>query len=99
VLVEYARLYEQSRELSVAGERNRLARELHDALTQTLFGARLAVKTATLSLTTPLPGGGAAPLPLASSDGAAASAVATAVDQLGRASALLEGAVREVRER
>ncbi|HEY8544160.1 MAG TPA: GAF domain-containing sensor histidine kinase [Acidimicrobiales bacterium] len=46
VLVEHARLYEESRELSVAGERDRIARELHDALTQTLFGARLAVRTA-----------------------------------------------------
>jgi signal transduction histidine kinase len=93
VLVEYARLYEQSRELSVAGERNRIARELHDALTQTLFGARLAVRTATLALSGPMPGGGAAPLP----DGAPAGAVATAVDQLGRASALLEDAFGELR--
>lgn len=50
VLVEHAQLYEQSRELSVAGERDRIARELHDALTQTLFGARLAVQTATHAL-------------------------------------------------
>jgi signal transduction histidine kinase len=50
VLVEYARLYEQSRELSVADERYRIARELHDALTQTLFGARLAINTATSAL-------------------------------------------------
>jgi signal transduction histidine kinase len=82
VLVEYARLYEQSRELSVAGERNRIARELHDALTQTLFGARLAVQTATLALTGP----DAAPEP-----------VATAIEQLGRASALLEEAFGELR--
>src|ERR1700683_1134448 len=33
-----ARLYEQSRELSVIQERSRLARELHDAVTQQLFG-------------------------------------------------------------
>jgi signal transduction histidine kinase len=90
VLVEYARLYEQSRELSVAGERSRMARELHDALTQTLFGARLAVKTATLALTSPTPGGGAVPDP-------AADAVTTAVEQLGRASALLEDAFGELR--
>lgn len=93
VLVEHARLYEQSRELSVAGERNRIARELHDALTQTLFGARLAVRTATLALTTPTPGGGAAPRP----DAAPADAVATVVEQLGRASALLEDAFGELR--
>jgi signal transduction histidine kinase len=92
VLVEYARLYEQSRELSVAGERNRLARELHDSMTQTLFGARLAVKTATSALTVPIPGGGAAPAPLAE-----ASAVAAAVEQLGRAAALLEDAFGELR--
>ena len=93
VLVEYARLYEQSRELSVAGERSRIARELHDALTQTLFGARLAVKTATLALTTPTPGGGAAPDP----SGADPTAAATVVEQLGRASALLEDAFGELR--
>jgi signal transduction histidine kinase len=90
VLVEYARLYEQNRELSVAGERSRMARELHDALTQTLFGARLAVKTATLALSGPTPGGGAAPNP-------AADAVTSAVEQLGRASALLEDAFGELR--
>ena len=32
--------YERSRELSIVEERNRLARELHDAVTQKLFGAR-----------------------------------------------------------
>ena len=46
VLMEHARLYEESRELSVLGERNRLARELHDALTQTLFSLRLTVEAA-----------------------------------------------------
>ena len=55
VLVEHARLYEQSRELSVAGERDRISRELHDALTQTLFGARLAVQTAAHALGTDTP--------------------------------------------
>lgn len=50
VLVELARLYGQSRELSVAGERDRIARELHDSLTQTLFGTRLALRTATAAL-------------------------------------------------
>ena len=46
VLIEHARLYEQSRELSVLDERNRLARELHDAMTQALFGLRLTIETA-----------------------------------------------------
>src|SRR5262249_49357078 len=36
-----ARLYERSRELSIVEERNRIARELHDAVTQKLFSLRL----------------------------------------------------------
>ena len=50
VLIEHARLYEQSRELSVLDERNRLARELHDAMTQHLFSLRLTVETAKSAL-------------------------------------------------
>ncbi|HEX2700022.1 MAG TPA: GAF domain-containing sensor histidine kinase [Acidimicrobiales bacterium] len=46
VLMEHARLYEQSRELSILAERNRLARELHDAMTQTLFSLRLSMEAA-----------------------------------------------------
>jgi signal transduction histidine kinase len=38
-----ARLYERSRELSIMAERNRIARELHDAVTQKLFSLRLTV--------------------------------------------------------
>ncbi len=41
VAVENARLYEQAEQNAVAAERNRLARELHDAVTQTLFSASL----------------------------------------------------------
>jgi len=39
--VENARLYEQAEEAAAAAERNRLARELHDAVSQTLFTASL----------------------------------------------------------
>ena len=50
VLIEHARLYEESRELSVLDERNRLARELHDAMTQALFSLRLTIETAASSI-------------------------------------------------
>ena len=50
VLIEHARLFEQSRELSVLDERNRLARELHDAMTQSLFSLRLTLETAASAL-------------------------------------------------
>jgi len=39
--IENARLYEQAQRTAVVEERNRLARELHDAVTQTLFSASL----------------------------------------------------------
>lgn len=39
--VENARLYEHAEESAVTQERNRLARDLHDAVTQTLFSASL----------------------------------------------------------
>lgn len=41
VAVENARLYEQSRRLAVAEERRRLARDLHDAVTQSLYSVTL----------------------------------------------------------
>jgi len=41
VAVENARLFEQAEQAAIAAERNRLARELHDAVTQTLFSANL----------------------------------------------------------
>lgn len=41
VAVENARLFEQAEQSAVAAERNRLARDLHDAVTQTLFSASL----------------------------------------------------------
>lgn len=39
--IENARLYNQARDLATLEERQRLARELHDAVTQTLFSASL----------------------------------------------------------
>jgi len=39
--IDNARLYEQAQELAVVEERQRLARDLHDAVTQTLFSASL----------------------------------------------------------
>lgn len=41
VAIENARLYEQAEETAVMAERNRLARDLHDAVTQTLFSSSL----------------------------------------------------------
>ncbi|NWF67570.1 MAG: response regulator [Chloroflexi bacterium] len=39
IAVQNARLYEQAQELAALNERQRLARELHDAVSQTLFSA------------------------------------------------------------
>ncbi|WP_345619807.1 GAF domain-containing sensor histidine kinase [Streptomyces ziwulingensis] len=41
-----ARLYERSRELTIAEERTRLAHELHDAVSQKLFSLRLTAQAA-----------------------------------------------------
>ncbi|MEI5099812.1 GAF domain-containing sensor histidine kinase [Streptomyces sp. PmtG] len=41
------RLYERSRELTIAEERSRLAHELHDAVSQKLFSLRLTAQAAT----------------------------------------------------
>jgi signal transduction histidine kinase len=46
IAIENARLYELSRELSVTEERNRLARELHDSMSQQLFSLVLTAETA-----------------------------------------------------
>jgi signal transduction histidine kinase len=45
-----ARLYEHSRELSIVAERNRIARELHDAVSQKLFSLRLTADAASALL-------------------------------------------------
>jgi signal transduction histidine kinase len=42
VAIENARLYEQAQKLAAVEERQHLARELHDAVSQTLFSASLA---------------------------------------------------------
>jgi signal transduction histidine kinase len=41
VAVENARLYEQAQQLAIMKERNRLARDLHDSVTQALYGVTL----------------------------------------------------------
>jgi signal transduction histidine kinase len=41
-----ARLYERSRELTIAGERARIAHDLHDAVAQKLFSLRLTAQAA-----------------------------------------------------
>jgi signal transduction histidine kinase len=46
VAIQNARLYERSRELNIVEERNRLARELHDSVTQRLFALRLTSEAA-----------------------------------------------------
>jgi signal transduction histidine kinase len=46
VAIENARLMERSRELSIVEERNRLARELHDSVSQKLFGLVLTAESA-----------------------------------------------------
>ncbi|MCB9162693.1 MAG: PAS domain S-box protein [Caldilineaceae bacterium] len=45
VAVDNARLYRQAEQLAVMEERQRLARELHDSVTQTLYSANLLTET------------------------------------------------------
>jgi signal transduction histidine kinase len=52
VAIQNARLHERSRELTVVEERNRLARELHDAVNQTLFSVSLTADAAALLVET-----------------------------------------------
>jgi signal transduction histidine kinase len=46
IVIDHARLFEDSRELALVGERARLARELHDAMSQSLFSLELSAETA-----------------------------------------------------
>jgi signal transduction histidine kinase len=50
IAITNARLYERSRELSILSERNRLALELHDVVSQKLFSLNLAAEAATTLL-------------------------------------------------
>ena len=46
VAIQNARLYEQARQMAVMEERQRLARELHDSVTQALYGISLYAEAA-----------------------------------------------------
>ncbi len=46
VAIENARLYRRAQQLAVVEERNRLARELHDSVTQALYGVTLHAEAA-----------------------------------------------------
>ncbi|MGC9356803.1 MAG: GAF domain-containing protein, partial [Anaerolineae bacterium] len=51
IAIENAWLYEQARRLAVVEERQRLARELHDSVTQALYGVTLYAEAAARQLT------------------------------------------------
>jgi PAS domain S-box-containing protein len=55
VAIENARLYQQAQRLAVLEERQRLARELHDSVTQALYGIGLGAHTARSVLRDQLP--------------------------------------------
>jgi len=50
VAIENARLYEQARQLAALEERQKLARELHDSVSQALYGIVLGARTARTQL-------------------------------------------------
>jgi signal transduction histidine kinase len=50
LLEENARLHERARQVAVLEERQRLARELHDSVTQALYGVSLQAEAATRAL-------------------------------------------------
>ena len=47
IAIDNARLYQHAQQLAVVKERQRLARELHDSVTQALYGAMLYARAAT----------------------------------------------------
>ena len=51
LVAENARLHERARQAAVLEERQRLARELHDSVTQALYGVSLQAEAATRALT------------------------------------------------
>ena len=48
--IEHARLQQQAEQLAVLAERQRLARELHDSVTQSLYSVTLYANAAVLAL-------------------------------------------------
>jgi signal transduction histidine kinase len=50
IAIENARLYEQAQELAALEERQKLARELHDSVSQALYGIALGLHTARIQL-------------------------------------------------
>jgi signal transduction histidine kinase len=76
VVIENARLFEASRERSITEERSRLARDLHDALTQRLFSLNLILEAAVASA------GGADPAATLDIIGQARALVEGALDEL-----------------
>jgi GAF domain-containing protein/ligand-binding sensor domain-containing protein len=52
IAIENARLYERASQLAVVEERQRLARELHDSVTQALYGTTLYAEAAARQLAT-----------------------------------------------
>jgi signal transduction histidine kinase len=55
IAITNARLYEKSRELSILSERNRLALELHDVVSQKLFSVMLTAEAAATEMNRDLP--------------------------------------------
>jgi signal transduction histidine kinase len=55
IAITNARLYERSRELSILSERNRLALELHDVVSQKLFSVMLTAEAAATEMNRDLP--------------------------------------------